>query len=116
MGTTGTMQPLRLNGELTIQTAADWHLALLSAVNDLGDTPGAGLALDLAQVGALDSAGVQLLLSTRRSLAARGQWLQLAASNRGVDDVLDTLGLAELRSAAPMHTPTNESEPEGAPA
>jgi len=107
MGTTGTTRTLRLEGELTIQTAADWQLALLTSLNELGDAPGACLALDLAPLATLDSAGVQLLLATRRSLAARGQSMQRAASNRGVDDVLDTLGLGDaLWAALPV-------EPEG---
>jgi len=107
MGTTGTTHTLRLEGELTIQTAADWQLALLTSLNELGDAPGACLALDLAPLATLDSAGVQLLLATRRSLAARGQSMQLGASNRGVDDVLDTLGLGDaLWAALPV-------EPEG---
>lgn len=110
----GATRTLRLEGDLTIQSAADWHLALLSAANELGDEPEAGLALDLAQVVALDSAGVQLLLSARRSLAARGQWLRLVADNAGVADVLNTLGLQDLRPGAADAVEAAQSE--GVPA
>jgi anti-anti-sigma factor len=90
-----TLPALRLEGELTIQSAADCHLTLLSGVNEAagGDAP--GLALDLSGVIGLDSAGVQLLMAARRSLAAQGKTLQLAGSNRSVDEVLATLGLAD---------------------
>lgn len=106
------MRTLRIDGELTIQTAADWHLALLSSANELGDEPGAALALDLAEVSALDSAGVQLLLAARRSLATRGQNLRLAQANPVVSDVLDTLGLQPWLAA----DSDLEATPEGAPA
>lgn len=114
----GPTRTLRLEGELTIQSAADWHLALLSAANELGDAPQAHLALDLGQVGALDSAGVQLLLSARRSLAARGQRLQLVADNAVVADVLTTLGLQALRPGADaaLDTALDAARTEGAPA
>lgn len=108
------IRTLRLEGELTIQSAADWHLALLSAIDELGGDAHAVLALDLSQLDALDSAGVQLLLSARRSLAARGQTMQLLADNAVVADVLTTLGLQTLRPAA---DPTlDAARTEGAPA
>lgn len=44
MVTTGTTRTLRLEGELTIQTAADWQLALLTSLNELGDAPEIGRA------------------------------------------------------------------------
>lgn len=86
---------LRLTGELTIQTAADCHLTLLSSVNETAGGDACGLALDLSGVVGLDSAGVQLLMAARRSLSAHGKTLHLAASNRSVDEVLATLGLAD---------------------
>lgn len=85
-----------LDGDMTIQSAADLRLLLLSALQSLGETPDATLQLDLSGVAALDSAGVQLLLAARRSLRERGQHLVLAAGNPTVNAVLRTLGLAEL--------------------
>lgn len=94
------LRALRLDGELTIQTAADCHLTLLSSVNETagGDAP--GLALDLSGVVGLDSAGVQLLMAARHSLAAHGKTLHLAESSRCVDEVLATLGLADWLPSA----------------
>lgn len=105
---------LRLDGELTIQTAADCHLTLLSFVNETagGDAP--GLALDLSGVIGLDSAGVQLLMAARRSLAAQGKTLQLAGSNRSVDAVLATLGLADWLPSAALADPADLAEPAAA--
>ncbi|HMX09940.1 MAG TPA: STAS domain-containing protein [Burkholderiaceae bacterium] len=105
---------LRLDGELTIQTAADCHLTLLSSVNETagGDAP--GLALDLSSVVGLDSAGVQLLMAARHSLAARGKTLHLAGSSRSVDEVLATLGLADwlpVATAPDIADPAERPDP-----
>jgi len=88
------LRALRLDGELTIQTAADCHLRLLSGVNETAGSDAPGLALDLSEVTGLDSAGVQLLMAARRSLADHGKSLRLTPCSRNVDEVLVTLGLA----------------------
>ena len=88
-----TTRTLALEGEITISAAAELLLNLLSTLGELGDAAGAALRLDLRAVDSLDSAGVQLLLATRASLAARGQHLELAEAPPVVRDVLRCLGL-----------------------
>ena len=94
-----TQPVLSLEGDVTISTAADCRLLLQSGVHALGEDGDSTLRLDLSGVGALDSAGVQLLLATRHSLAAQAQRLHITAGNPTVNDVLRTLGLSELLDA-----------------
>jgi len=88
---------LAAGAELTIVNAAaqqaDWLAALagLDAAADAGP-----LALDLSAVTEIDSAGVQLLLALRASLAARGRALHLQAPGGMVREALGTLGLQSL--------------------
>jgi anti-sigma B factor antagonist len=83
---------LALGPDLTIAHAAAWRQTLLQALAaHSGD-----LALDLSAVTDIDSAGLQLLLSTRRSLLERGDGLHIAASSAALDDALGHFGLADL--------------------
>lgn len=87
---------LRLEGELTIPQAAavrDQLLALLDTAPD-------GLALDLGGVESFDTAGLQLLLATRHSLAERGLALTLSACSTPVAEALRVYGLQALLPAA----------------
>lgn len=86
---------VRVDGDLTIAAAAEQAARLRQALPD-----GADLTLDLAAVGDCDSAGVQLLLALRRSLAQRGRRLHLAGLAESVDDALRTFGLHALFAAA----------------
>lgn len=94
MNTTNTS--LALGPELTIAFAAAAHQTLAEA---LEATP-AGLSLDLGSVSDFDSAGVQLLLATQRTLSSRGQHLQITAASPAVRDALSTFGLQELMAGA----------------
>jgi anti-anti-sigma factor len=88
--------PLALGPDLTIAHAAACRDALVDALcATAGD-----LSLDLGGVSDIDSAGLQLLLATRRSVAERGATLHLAAVSGaaavalavfGLDHGLDTL-------------------------
>ncbi len=78
--------------EMTIAHAAALCAVLADAV---ARAPG-DLALDLAGVGEFDSSGVQLLLSARRSLAARGHALHIVAASGAVRDALQLFGLHAL--------------------
>ena len=91
---------LSLGSELTIAQAAQHREALVDAV---AAAPG-DLQLDLAAVSEFDSSGVQLLLSTRRSLAARGHALQIVAASGAVRDALNLFGLGTLLGT-PAATP-----------
>jgi anti-anti-sigma factor len=84
--------PVVLGPELIIATAAACHASLIDA---LPAHPGP-LQLDLGGVTDFDSAGVQLLLSTRRSLAERGDALHIVAASAAVRDALTLFGLQEL--------------------
>ena len=74
---------LRLEGELTIHTAADRYAALAALLDAGGD-----LELDLSQVTELDTAGLQLLLLAQRELTRAGARLTVSASSQAVADVL----------------------------
>lgn len=90
--------PLALGPELTVAHAAELRERLLATIAD-GRT---SLALDLAGVTDFDSAGVQLLLATRRTLAERGGVLTLTAASSPVRGALDVFGLTDtLATAAP---------------
>jgi phospholipid transport system transporter-binding protein len=92
MSSTTSTPTLALAGELTIQQAADQHRVLLDALAARGDTAGSW-TLDLGAIEACDSAGVQLLLAARQSLAALGAELQLERMTAPVREVLLTYGL-----------------------
>ena len=87
---------IALGPELTIAHAAAAHEQLAAALQR-----GAGdCTLDLRGVTDFDSAGVQLLLATRRSLAERGDALCLAGASPAVTDALATFGLQDLLPVA----------------
>lgn len=78
-----------LGPELTISQAAALRDALVDALcATAGD-----LQLDLGAVTEIDSAGVQLLLATRRSVAERGATLTLTAASAPVAEALAVFGL-----------------------
>lgn len=82
------MSVLVLDGELTIYRAAELKKLLVDAV-----AAGGRVDVDLGQVSALDSAGVQLLLLARA--AARAKEIPIAFSGHSpvVVEVLELLGL-----------------------
>ena len=81
-----------LGPELTIAYAAASRDTLLQALA----AQAAGLTLDLSGVTDFDSAGVQLLLATARSLKERGQPLHLAGASAAVEQGLAVFGLQAL--------------------
>jgi anti-sigma B factor antagonist len=82
------VSPLRLDGELTVQSAAE-HKAIVLAALDAGDV----IELDLSGVSELDTAGLQLLLLLKREAEHLGKSLRLSASSEAV---LEVLALAHL--------------------
>ena len=86
---------LRLSGELTIYHATELWQALLALPAGSGDW-----TLDLSGVTDIDSAGIQILLATRRSLAARGAALRLAASGAATHAAFSLYGMADAFDAA----------------
>ena len=96
--TAGGDAALRIDSEMTIAAAAALRETLVDAVAALPANATA-LQLDLSAVHDFDSSGVQLLLSARRSLAARGTALQVVHATAAVRDALHLFGLAALLDA-----------------
>jgi anti-anti-sigma factor len=84
--------PQSLGPELTIPYAAEWR----SKLAEMLEACAGNLQLDLGSVTDFDSAGVQLLLATRASLAQRGNALQVTSASPAVRDALALFGLQEL--------------------
>jgi len=87
-----TASPLSLGNDLTIGRAAELRELLLAR---LAEAP-AVLSLDLGEVADFDSAGIQLLLATRRALAEAGAQLSVVAASAVVRAGLQTFGLDSL--------------------
>jgi len=79
----------RLEGGLSVVEAAQQREHLLAL---LESQPG-DLDLDLGQIEEVDTAGVQLLLATARSLRERGHQLRLVQVSGAVQQALRTYGL-----------------------
>jgi anti-anti-sigma factor len=80
--------PLVLDGELTVQSAAE-HKTLLLAALEATDA----LDLDLSGVSELDTAGLQLLLLLKREAGTFGKTVTLSEPSQAV---LEVLALARL--------------------
>lgn len=78
-----------LSGEWTVHAIAEHHQSLLTLLEQ-GVT-----SLDLSGVIEFDSAGLQLLIAARKSLAARGLELVLVAPSTAVRSLLTVYGLDE---------------------
>lgn len=91
---TSTQGSFAIDGELTIYRAAELRPTLQTAL-EAALAAGSDLALDLSGVTEMDSAGVQLLLATQKSLQAREHDLRLNAPSEAVLEVLDFLGLSD---------------------
>lgn len=86
---------LCITGEMSIYRAAELKATLLAALAEsAAHGGGPDLALDLAGVSVLDSAGVQLLmLAKQTALAAQGR-LRLQAHSSAVTEVFELMNLA----------------------
>jgi anti-sigma B factor antagonist len=101
-GTPSGGADLVIDGELTIHTAGDRKVELL-ALLERGDT----LTVDLSAVTELDTAGLQLLLLTRREATQLGKTLEITAASNAVTEAL---AIVHLDARLERLTPT----PEGA--
>ena len=81
-----------IDGDLTIRHAARRQAQLLDwlALAGPDDT------LDVSQVGACDTSGLQLLLALRRSRAEQGRGLRLQQPSAALSEVLQRSGLGDL--------------------
>ena len=82
---------MRLDGDLTIAAAADQAARLRAALGGADE-----LVLTLDDAADCDSAGVQLLLALRATLARQGRTLRLAGAGAAVQAALETFGLRAL--------------------
>ncbi len=81
---------LAISGEFTIFTAADLKPRLLHAVIDAESED---VDIDLSEVSEIDSAGLQLMVMTKRKAQARGKNVRFV---RHSDPVLDLVDLCDL--------------------
>lgn len=85
----GDRGSLALAGELTIYAAAEAKARLLAPLAECRE-----LAIDLAGVSEIDSAGLQLLILARQHAAATGKSVGLVALSQPVRDLLELYDLA----------------------
>jgi len=81
---------LTIEGEMSIYRAAELKERLIDALGEAD----AVLEVDLAGVTEIDTAGVQLLMLTKREADASGRRLQLLAHSRAVATAFELLNLA----------------------
>ena len=79
---------LRIEGDMTIYTAAELATQLLPFLTQPGE-----LEIDLSQVTEMDSSGVQLLMLAKRETLQFGRPLRLIGHSQAV---LDTFELCDL--------------------
>ena len=84
-----TVSRLSLKEDLTIYNAAAQKAQLLQAID-----ASSALDVDLAQVGQVDTAGVQLLLLAKREAERRGKAMAIVAHSDAVREVIDFCNLA----------------------
>ncbi len=77
---------LRIDGEMSIYSAAEHKTQLLDHLAECEE-----LELDLAGVGEMDSAGLQILLVLKRELERAGRGLRLSNHSQAVYEVLELL-------------------------
>ncbi|MBS1162083.1 MAG: hypothetical protein H6R15_4502 [Proteobacteria bacterium] len=93
---------LEITGELNIFTAAELRLQLLEAL-----ATGTELEVDLAQVGEIDSAGLQLMLAAKREAASRNLDLHFTGHSPAVCEALELLKLSgQLGDPVLLHSPS----------
>lgn len=80
---------LVLEGDLTIYQAPEQKRSLLEALEQAKV-----LELDLSQLGEVDSAGLQVLLLTKRESLAMGRELRILAHSPSLQEVLEFLNVA----------------------
>lgn len=83
------VQRLVLEGDLTIYHAQEHKRRLLDALDQAKV-----VELDLARVSEIDSAGLQVLLLTKRESLAAGKDLRILAHSPAVQELLDFLNVA----------------------
>lgn len=82
---------------LTIYEAAENRRALLDALGRCAE-----LEIDLSEVSDLDTAGIQLLVLTKREASRAGKAVRLVAHSSATIEVIDLFGLGSFFGDPPM--------------
>lgn len=85
----GSNNRLVIVEDMTIYNALDQKKRLVAALDGAD-----GLELDLSQVAEIDSAGLQLLILTKREAARLGKQMSIVAHSPAVRQMLDFCNLA----------------------
>ena len=75
--------------DLTIYTAAELKEFLFDRYESLDE-----VVLDLSKVAEMDTAGLQLLLVSKKTLEAKNKTLTIKNNSEAVEEVLSTYGLS----------------------
>ena len=86
----GTHLDIAIEGRLDTMTAPDLEADLKNSLNGIET-----LTLDLANLAYISSAGLRVLLSTHKIMAARGG-MKLIHVNEIVQEVFDVTGFADI--------------------
>ncbi len=79
----------QVNGDMTIYTAAECHGLLQQCLES-----GAEIEIDLSGVTDIDSAGMQLLIATKKAGARLGKPVRLISHSSPVQEIIDLYRLA----------------------
>lgn len=91
VNTTDTGVVVVPEGKLTVQTAPELEAAIGTV-----DASATDLAIDLASVDYISSAGLRVLVATQKMMAQRGGNLRLLSPNDDVQEVFEMTGLADV--------------------
>lgn len=80
---------LKVEGEMTIYTAADCKQTITAALQQCGE-----IEINLSAVEEMDTAGFQLLFLAKREAERSGKALRLVAHSPATLEVLDTYNMA----------------------
>ncbi|CAN0622789.1 protein of unknown function [Burkholderia multivorans] len=104
--TPASPSPLRIDGEMTIYRAAELRMLLSDALAKTGD-----IELQLDAVTEIDSTGVQLLMSAKKTAREKQQALHIVGYSPEVLEVFGSLGLAPHLDDVPSSTqPSHDGE------
>lgn len=82
---------LAINEDMTIYNALAQKQQLVAALGDAS-----ALELDLSQVGAVDTAGLQLLILAKREASQQGKALSIVAHSPAVRQTIDFCNMASF--------------------
>ena len=96
-------QPLSITEDLTIYHALELKEKLLDALAQTGD-----LELNLAQVGEMDTAGLQLLVLLKKEALRAGKCVRIVAHSQAVSAVVEFCNMA-AEFGDPLLIPAHET-------